>query len=85
MKSDSWDYIAAGFDKFLSRGDTPNLSGSLDTQDTSNNATAFDRTQVSGALGDTLRLGNILLDGTNGRIIMNDGSNDVLLIGQDVS
>lgn len=81
---DSWDYVAAGFDKLLSRGDTPNLAGSLDVQNTSNNAVPFDRTQMSGALGDTIRIGNILLDGANSRIIMNDGTNDVLLIGSDV-
>lgn len=81
---DETDYTISGFDKFLSRGDTPNLSGSLDTQ-IPNNAVPFDRTQVSGALGDTLRIGNILLDGANGRIIMNDGNTDVLLIGEDFS
>lgn len=85
MNSDNWDYIAAGFDKFLSRGDTPNLSGSLDQEVTVNNAIAFDRGQVSGAFGDTVRIGNILLDGANSRIIMNDGTNDVLLIGNDES
>lgn len=78
------DYTNSGFDKFLSRGDTPNLGGPLDAQ-TPNNSLPADRTQITGALGDTLRIGNILLDGASGRIIMNDGNTDVLLIGEDFS
>lgn len=81
MNSDQ-DYSTAGFDKFLSRGDVQDIQGQLDQQ-TSNNAVAFDRTQVSGPLGDTLRIGKIFLDGSNGNIVANDGQNDFLIIGDD--
>lgn len=78
-----YDYADAGFDGFLSRSvdATPELN--LASQVPSNNAVAFDRTQVTGPLGDTLRLGRIYINGSNGTIIMNDGTNDVLLIGED--
>lgn len=97
------DYSNSGFDKFLSRGDTPNLGGSLDAPTSANNAVPFDRTQVSGVIGDVFRttntsqqgsssgntaiegvwtLGNITFDGDNGRIVLNDGTNDRLIIGE---
>jgi hypothetical protein len=77
------DYIASGFDEFLSRGDTPSLQGALDIENTSNNAVPFDRTQVSGSLGDTLRLGNIFIDGSTGRIsIYDDSGNEVVRLGE---
>jgi len=79
----TYDLTDAGFDSFLSRSidQTPQLN--LDSPQPSNNAVAFDRTQITGALGDTLRIGRIYFDGSNGTIIMNDGTNDVLLIGED--
>lgn len=80
MNSDS-DYTSSGFDKFLSRGEST-LQGNLDQQ-LPNNAVSFDRTQISGALGDTLRIGKIYLNGATGTIVLNDGSNDVLVIGSD--
>lgn len=83
MNSDQ-DYTAAGFDSFLSRSVDDLPQTNLDSKGPANNAMPFDRTQVSGALGDTVKIGNIFLDGANSRIIMNDGTNDVLLIGEDV-
>lgn len=80
MNSDD-GYTASGFDGFLSRGDTPNLSGNLDQQSTANNAVAFDRTQISGTLGDVLTIGSIKIDGVNGTITLNDGNTDRLIIG----
>lgn len=79
----TYDLTDAGFDSFLSRSvdQTPQLN--LDSPQPFNNAVAFDRTQVTGALSDVLRLGRIYFDGANGTIIMNDGTNDVLLIGED--
>lgn len=82
MNSDSWDYVAAGFDKYLSRGDTPNLGNNLD-QNVPNNSMAADRTQITGAMGDTLRIGKIFLNGSDGNIVANDGTNDFLIIGDD--
>lgn len=79
-----YDLSDSGFDGFLTRSVENNPQVNLDSPSPPNNAIAFDRNQVTGALGDTLRLGNIFLDGSSSRIIMNDGTNDVLLIGQDV-
>lgn len=78
-----YDYSTAGFDNFMSRSvdQTPQLN--LDSSSPSNNAVAFDRTQVDGPLGDTLRLGRIYLNGADGNIIVNDTNNDRLLIGED--
>lgn len=82
---DPTDYTAAGFDKFLSRGDAQGLQGDLDQETTTTNrALPLDRTQAGGALGDTIRIGNIFLDGSTGRITMQDDSGNVsLLIGED--
>lgn len=73
------DYTNSGFDKFLSRGDTPNLGGTLD-QAVPNNSVPFDRQQVTGPLGDTFRIGNILLDGRSGQIAINDNNNNKRII-----
>lgn len=76
------DYTNSGFDKFLSRGDTPNLGSTLD-QNVPNNSMPADRTQITGAMGDTLRIGKIFLNGSAGNITANDGTNDFLIIGDD--
>lgn len=78
------DYSNSGFDKLLSRGDTPNLGGSLD-QAVPNNSMPADRTQITGPMGDTLRIGKIFLNGSDGNIVANDGTNDFLIIGDDGS
>jgi hypothetical protein len=79
MNSDG-DYTAAGFDKFLTRADQT-IGGNLDAV-APNNAVAFDRTQVTGQLGDTLRIGNIHIDGISGRISIYEGENEVVRIGE---
>lgn len=73
------DYTNSGFDKFLSRGDTPNLGGSLD-QAVPNNSLPFDRTQTTGPLGDTIQVGNILIDGVSGQIKIVDNNNNTRII-----
>lgn len=83
QNSGDYDMTTAGFDGFMSRSidQTPQIN--LDSATPPNNAIAFDRNQVTGALGDTFRLGKIYLNGSTGTIIMSDGTNDVLLIGDD--
>lgn len=76
------DYTASGFDNFLSRDVESNPQINLDSPAPKNNSIAFDRNQVTGALGDTLKIGKIYLNGSAGNIILNDGNNDRLLIGQ---
>lgn len=76
-----YNYESAGFDGFLSRS-IDNLSQvTLDSPGPANNAVAYDRTQVTGFLGDTLQIGNIRLENT--RIVISDGSNDFFLAGTD--
>lgn len=75
------DYTNSGFDKFLSRGDTPNLGGALDQPAPSNNALPADRTQITGQMGDILPIGNINLDGTSGAITIRDDNNLRVVMG----
>ena len=78
---DDYTYESAGFDGFLSRS-VDNLSQvNLDSQGPQTTQIRYDDTQVSGMLGDTLRIGGILLNNKN--IIANDGENDFLLIGDE--
>lgn len=76
------DYSDSGFDNFMSRSvdQTPQIN--LDSAVPPNNSVAFDRNQISGPLGDTLRLGNIFINGADGNIIVSDGQNDRLLLGE---
>lgn len=78
-----FSYTDAGFDNFLSRS-IDNLSQvNLDSAGPQSTAKAFDRTQVSGSLGDSLSIGNIILDGRKGRItISDDNNNTVVIIGE---
>lgn len=78
------DYSQSGFDKFLSKGDNPSLGGSLDNETVINNSLSYDRTQVSGQLGDILQIGNIIIDGRRGKIIVDDG-NERVLIGKQTN
>jgi hypothetical protein len=42
----------------------------------------FDQVQTSGSLGDKIQIGSVLIDGQNGRIIVNDGNTDRIIIGE---
>lgn len=63
---DQYSYTEAGFDEYLSR--------SIDGPQTAAPALQvnFDANQISGSLGDTLRIGSIYLDGKNGSIVIYD-------------
>lgn len=78
-----YDYESAGLDGFLSRS-IDNLSQvTLDSPGPRSTAVAYDRAQVTGPLGNTLRIGNINLDGVNGRISLFDANgNEVIRIGE---
>ena len=78
-----YDYSTAGFDSFLSRS-IDNLSqANLDSQGPVSTQIRFDSAQISGALGDTLKIGNISLNGAQKNIILSDGNVDRILIGFD--
>lgn len=76
-----YDYTASGLDSFLSRS-IDNLSQvNLDAAGPQSTAFRYDSAQISGFLGDTIQIGSVRITKTG--IIMNDGNNDVLLIGED--
>lgn len=79
--NDEYDYTAAGLDSFLSRSIDNLTQDNLDSQGPISTAIRYDSAQISGFQGDTLQIGGIRI--TNSAIIMNDGSNDVLLIGDE--
>lgn len=81
MNSDDYNYNTAGFDGFLSRSIDNVPQVSLNSQGPSSTAIRYDSSQVSGFLGDIIQTGGVRITPTG--IIMNDGSNDVLLIGDD--
>jgi hypothetical protein len=83
MRPQQYDYTVAGFDGFLSRSiDTQGAP--LDAQpDAPSKQMDFDRSQASGALGNTVRIGNINIDGVEGRIsVYDDESNEVARFGK---
>lgn len=77
-----YNYVDAGFDSFLSRS-IDNLSqANLESQGPASTAIRYDSSQLSGFVGDSFQVGSVRITKTG--IIMNDGNNDVLLIGDDV-
>lgn len=83
MKPREYSYLDSGFDGFLSRSIDDVSQVNLDSQGPSSNAMRFDQAQVSGALGDTLRIGKINLNGAAGNITANDGDNDFFILGDE--
>lgn len=79
-----YDYTQAGFDGFLNRSiDSTGQSGlGSPAQIPPSRAVAFDRQQISGAFGDSIQIGNILLNGVEGRISIFDGENEVVRLGE---
>lgn len=72
MQRDS--YLDSGFDEYLTRsidgyinttlGNAPLMAGSQQI--------AFDRNQVTGAIGDKVTIGQVVIDGVTGRIAIYD-------------
>lgn len=79
--NNEYTYETAGFDGFLSRSIDNLTQTNLSSQGPVSTAQAYDRSQVSGFLGDTIQIGSVRITKTG--IIMNDGNNDVLLIGDE--
>ncbi len=75
------DYTDDGFDGFLSRSVDDLSQQNLDSQGPISTQMSFDRSQVSGMFGDTLQIGKVRIE--NQAIIINDGENDFLLMGED--
>ncbi len=78
-----YSYNDAGFDGFLSRSIDDNPQVNLDSRGPQSTQMPFDRAQVSGLLGDTLRIGKVHFDGVKGRIsIFDDNNNEVFRAGE---
>ena len=80
-QANDYTYESAGFDPFLSRSIDNLNQTNLDSTGPASTALTFDRAQVSGLLGDKLRIGVILLDGTTGRIVVADENTNRVLLG----
>lgn len=85
MKPNNYDYTQAGFDGFLNRSIDNDAQINLDSpsQGPPSQAISFDQAQLSGAIGDTMRVGNISINGAAGNITANDGTNDFFILGDE--
>jgi len=88
MQDNEFDYTRAGFDGFLSRSINNDFTGNNITNLNlvpaviSGQQVNYDQVQVSGALGDKLKIGNITLDGADGKIsIFDDQGNELVRLG----
>jgi hypothetical protein len=77
------DYTASGFDAFLSRSIDNVSQINLESQGPASTAIRYDSAQVSGSLGDTLQIGGVNLNGSDGNIELTKDRNKPLLIGKD--
>ena len=81
MDQDDYTYQSAGFDSFLSRSIDDLTQVNLDSQGPTSTAMKYDAAQVSGRLGDSLRLGDVLI--TKRNIQISDGERVFLIMGED--
>ena len=78
------DYESAGFNGFFRRslGSDPNATTLRRMSGTNKRQLNFDNQQLSGAMGDNLRLGTIRLDGKTGRVsVFDEQGNEVVRLG----
>lgn len=81
MKPDN-DYTAAGFDGFLSRSIDNQSQVNLNSNFNPSNQLPFDRSQVTGQLGDTFRTGETFQSGSEGNYSVSDGKNLRVVMGK---
>lgn len=81
-----YTYAAAGFNKFFRRSIDSTSAATLN--DAASQASAysseinFDQSQTSGSLGSVVQVGNVNIDGVQGRISVFEGSDEVVRIGE---
>lgn len=79
-------YTDLGFSKFLEKpiGQSGLSEPSAPTGSSYGGQLNFDQVQTTGSLGDRIQVGgtSIIIDGSSKRIIINDGQNDRVVIGQ---
>jgi hypothetical protein len=79
--ANEYSYTDAGFDGFLSRSIDNTSQNNLDSQGPLSNSIRYDSQQISGAVGDSMRVGNIIIDGVKGRISVYDSGKEVARLG----
>lgn len=79
----NYSYIDAGFDSFLSRSIDGLAQVNLNSPGPASRQISFDQAQLSGAIGDNIRVGNISINGSAGNITANDGTNDFFILGDE--
>lgn len=83
MLPPDYDYTAAGFDNFLSRSIDQAPQANLNSPAPASQAVRLDAVQMTGAIGDNMRIGKITINGAAGNITANDGSNDFFILGDE--
>lgn len=83
MKPDDYSYETDGFDGFMSRSIDSLSQVNLDSQGPVSTQLAYDRSQITGSLGDKFTIGRIVLDGIEGSItvISQDGKSANFYLG----
>ena len=76
-----YTYESSGLDSFFTRQQDRASLLEESSAAGSDSGLNFDNLQIDGAFGDTLRIGRIFINGSDGNIIVNDGENDRVLIG----
>ena len=77
MEQTEYNYESSGFSPFLTRP----LGSERGIRNASIRQVNFDQNQITGSLGDSLQIGNILINGAEGNITVSDGENVRVLIG----
>lgn len=72
------NYEDLGINKFMERSIGSNQASG------SSREINFDQVATTGSMGDKIQVGgnNIIIDGSNRRIVVNDGNNDRIIIGE---
>lgn len=75
-------YDILGFNQYMEK--PLNLPGQIEgvVSIPQNRNINYDQQQVSGSLGDKIQIGSITIDGVKGRILVNDGNVDRIIIGE---
>jgi hypothetical protein len=80
-------YLDLGFSNFFERPMAQDSLSSIPAPtggSSSGGQLNFDQVQTTGSLGDRIQVGNIIIDGTMGRITVSDGGSRLVIIG-DIS
>ncbi len=82
--NEPYDYTTSGFDSFLSRSIDDLSQVNLSSEGPRTTQMRFDSAQISGPLGNVLRTGSILIDGSigQGRIDFHSGNDVTLRLGE---